>query len=114
MADLVNPLNELQPKGKKWEWTQACEHAFKESKQRLLESKVLVHYDVKKLLRLACDVSPYGVGAILSRVMPNGENNTTSKRTAVCTIGKGIISYYIQSHKVSSISVRQKVQLRYG
>lgn len=38
----------------------------------LLSSTVLVHYDKKKPLRLACDASPYGVGAVISHVMDNG------------------------------------------
>lgn len=33
---------------------------------------VLVHYDEKKPLVLVCDASPYGVGALLSHVEPNG------------------------------------------
>ena len=32
-----------------------------------------VHYDLKKSLQLACDASPYGVGAVISHVMENGE-----------------------------------------
>ena len=33
---------------------------------------VLVHYDVNKPLRLACDASAYGVGAVISRIMKDG------------------------------------------
>ena len=31
-----------------------------------------MHYDVKKPIQLDCDVSPYGVGAVISHVMPDG------------------------------------------
>ena len=29
-------------------------------------------YDVKKPIQLACDASPYGVGVVISRIMPDG------------------------------------------
>ena len=32
-------------------------------------ANLLVHYDTKKLLVLACDTSPYGLGAVLSHIM---------------------------------------------
>ena len=32
----------------------------------------MVHYDLKRELRLACDVSTYGLGAVLSHVMDDG------------------------------------------
>ena len=34
---------------------------------------LLVHYDGTKPLLLACDASPYGLGAVLSHKMDNGE-----------------------------------------
>ena len=33
---------------------------------------MLVHYDPEKPLVLACDVSPYGLGLILSHTLPDG------------------------------------------
>ena len=33
---------------------------------------MLVHYDPEKPLVLACDVSPFGLGAILSHTLPDG------------------------------------------
>lgn len=50
-----------------------CESAFKRSKEQLQVLPLLVHYDLKKPLRLACDASPYGVGAVISHVTENGE-----------------------------------------
>ena len=49
------------------------EAAFQESKQLLLKSQALVHFDPLKPVVLSCDASPYGVGVVLSHQMPNGE-----------------------------------------
>ena len=38
----------------------------------ITKSKLLVFYDMKKPLRLACDSSAYGVGAVVSHVMEDG------------------------------------------
>ena len=45
----------------KWAWTEECEKAFVSSKSELVADKVLVPYDEKGRLILACDSSPYGV-----------------------------------------------------
>ena len=46
---------------------------FKQVKEMLQSSILLVHYDPEKPLVLACDASPYGVGTVLSHIMVNGE-----------------------------------------
>ena len=63
-------------KDRPWKWTEKCERAFVKSKRQLQDSPLLVHYDLKKSLRLACDASPYGVGAVISHVMENGGEKT--------------------------------------
>ena len=42
-------------------------------KQRVVSSRVLVHYDCELPLRLTTDASDYGFGAVISHVFPNGE-----------------------------------------
>ena len=53
------------------------------SKSELVADKVLVPYDEKRKLILACDASPYGVGAMISHVMDDGEERpiTFASRT---------------------------------
>ena len=55
-----------------WEWSEACQKAFEACKAQLSSSKVLVHYDTAKPLKLDCDASSYGVGAVLSHMMEDG------------------------------------------
>lgn len=58
-------------KEEKWSWGVKQQKAFEDSKALLQSSSVLVHYDSTKPLILACDASPYGVGAVLSHRMTN-------------------------------------------
>ncbi|XP_025758532.1 uncharacterized protein K02A2.6-like [Oreochromis niloticus] len=73
LATVLKPLNELLSKEKKWQWTSACESAFQKAKEHLASPEILTHYNPELPLRLACDASPYGVGAVLSHVMPDGQ-----------------------------------------
>ena len=81
LATTLHPLHDLLQKDRPWKWTEACETAFVNSKKQLQDSPLLVHYDLKKSLRLACDASPYGVGAVISHVMKNGEEKPFASRT---------------------------------
>ena len=69
---LVQSLNALLKAGQSWKWDQACEEAFQAAKQQLSSSPVLVHYNSKLPIRLAGDASSYGIGAVLSHVLPDG------------------------------------------
>ncbi|XP_075550768.1 uncharacterized protein LOC142584548 [Dermacentor variabilis] len=62
----LEPLYRLLDKGRQWRWTGAEADAFRQAKDLLQSSHVLVHYDVNRPLVLACDAFPYGLGAALS------------------------------------------------
>ena len=70
LSTLLQLLHELPRKGVKWAWTEESKKAFVRSKSELVTDKVLVPYDEKIL---ACDAPPYGVGAVISHVMDDGE-----------------------------------------
>ena len=59
-------------KGVKWQWTEKEQISFEKAKHILSETNFLVHNDLEKPLILACDASPYGIGAVLSHRMPDG------------------------------------------
>lgn len=73
LATVANPLNQLLKKSAQWKWTDREESSFQALKQKLVSSSVLVHYNPDLPVHLACDASPCGVGAVLSHIMPNGE-----------------------------------------
>ena len=73
LSSTIHPLNNMLKKNLPWNWTIDCERAFRTSKEQLSSYNVLVHYDMNLPVRLACDASSYGLGAVISHVMPNGE-----------------------------------------
>ena len=74
VATHVAPLYKLLEKDMKWGWNEECETAFKTCKDLLTSEAVLVHYDARKPIKLACDASSYGLGAVLSHVSKDGEH----------------------------------------
>ncbi|XP_015279713.1 PREDICTED: uncharacterized protein K02A2.6-like, partial [Gekko japonicus] len=71
-ASVAAPLHALLHKDAKWRWGAEQKKAFEGVKSLLSSNAVLTHYDDQKLLVLAADASPYGVGAVLSHVMEDG------------------------------------------
>ena len=65
-------INELLKSTVKWRWRDQAKNAFQKSKKLLSSAEILVHYDSTKEITLACDASPYGIGAVLSHKMSDG------------------------------------------
>ncbi|XP_048854231.1 uncharacterized protein K02A2.6-like [Brienomyrus brachyistius] len=114
LATVLKPLNELLNKEKKWQWTSACESAFQEAKTRLVSQEVLTHYNPELPLRLACDASPYGVGAVLSHIMPDGEERPIAYASR--TLNKAEQNYAQIEREALAIvfGVRKFYQYLYG
>ena len=72
LSTMLQPLNHLLCKSVTWKWSAECQKAFDELKTQLASSDVFVHYDPSRSLKLDCDASSYGVGAVLSHVFPDG------------------------------------------
>ena len=73
LSTKLSPLYNLLHKNKKWMWTDKQDKAFQLAKEALQTDSVLVHYDSTKPLLLACDASEYGIGAVLSHIMDDGQ-----------------------------------------
>ena len=68
----LEPLHHLLQKEAKWVWSEDCAKAFEAIKQLIASDLVLIHFNPELPLTLSCDASPYGLGAVLSHIMPNG------------------------------------------
>ncbi|KAG8191041.1 hypothetical protein JTE90_029484 [Oedothorax gibbosus] len=73
MATFLAPLYKLLEKNRKWEWKEDEERAFQEAKRTIGSSSLLVHFDNNKEVVLACDASPYGLGAVISHKTAEGD-----------------------------------------
>ena len=73
MASVLHPLYQLLKKDRKYAWTAAAQNAFDTVKEMITSDTVLTHYNPDLPVKLACDSSAYGLGAVISHVMENGE-----------------------------------------
>lgn len=71
LSATLSPLYRLLPNKARWEWGPDQQKAFETTKSQLSLDRVLVHYDPDKPIILACDASPYGLGAVLSHRLEN-------------------------------------------
>ena len=72
LTETLAPLYALLQKGVPFKWGSKERRAFEKSKSLLTSSKVLVHFNPKLDLILACDASNYGIGAVLAHRMADG------------------------------------------
>ncbi|XP_013909250.1 PREDICTED: protein NYNRIN [Thamnophis sirtalis] len=71
-ASIAEPLHRLLDASAPWVWTSCEAHALAAVKRLLTAAPILVQYNERLPLLLTCDVSPFGVGVILSHSLPDG------------------------------------------
>ena len=81
-ATVAEPLYRLTKKKVPWKWSREQENAFRELKELLSSENVLVHYDQKLPLGIACDASSVGIGAVLFHRYPDGSERP------ICNVSK--------------------------
>ena len=74
LASVLHPLYQLLKQNAKFIWTETAQKAFQNVKEMITSDIVLTHYDPDLPVKLACDSSSYGLGAVTSHVMGNGED----------------------------------------
>ena len=73
MSTVLQLLHQLLEKDRKWKWTKECSQAVDKIKEIITSDMVLTHYDPNLPVTSACDASSYGLGCVISHVLPNGE-----------------------------------------
>ncbi|XP_024892655.1 uncharacterized protein K02A2.6-like, partial [Temnothorax curvispinosus] len=72
LSAILQPLNNLLQKNVKFYWSEDCEKSFQAAKRAFTSPKCLAHFDPRLPITLATDASPYGIGAVLSHIYPDG------------------------------------------
>ena len=114
LATTLSPLYQLLQKQKKWTWGNSQEKAFEEVKSLLQSSRVLVHFDDKLPLILSCDASPYGVGAVLSHRMANGDERPICFAFCTLTAAERRYSQLDKEALAIVVGVKKHHQYLYG
>ena len=71
-STLCAPLNQLKCKDARFCWTKSHQDSFEAIKRALVSTDVLIHYNPKWQLKLDCEASSVGLGAVLSHILPDG------------------------------------------
>ena len=105
-----------------WKWSEDQERAFKQIKDKLSRAPVLMHFSEKLPLKLHTDASQYGVGAVISHVLPSGEERPIAyasahidqKRTKLCANREGSAKHNFRNKEIPPILVWKEISVSHG
>ena len=114
LSTIAHPLNRLLHKNQPWKWGSVEKQTWCKLKKCLTSEKVLTHYSLNLPLRLACDASSFGLGAVLSHILPDGSERPVA--FASRTLGPAEKNYSQLDKEALSIvfGVRRFHQFIYG
>lgn len=84
---LLHPLYQLL-RNDTFKWTSRCDRAFKEVKQELASERNLVHFNKNWKIKLVCDASKIGIGAVLLHILPDGSERPISFTSRVLHVAE--------------------------
>ena len=98
-AAIARPLHQLTERGREFQWTQECIHAFDELKSRLLSAPILSFPDFEKPFIPDTDACQYGIGAVLSqdhdgeeKVVAYGSRTLSKAERKYCVTRKELLA----------------------
>lgn len=74
-SDITLPLTELLKKDVQWQWSAACDTAFRTLRDKLTEAPVLHIFDPSRPCTVLCDASLTGIGAVLKQRGCDGKDH---------------------------------------
>ena len=66
-------MSNLTKKGQPWNWTNECQRAFDELKQRYISAPILVNYHPQHQKIIQSDASDLAKGGVLNQLEPDGK-----------------------------------------
>ena len=82
-AEIARPLHRLTERTSVFRWTDECQAAFKELRQRLVTAPVLAYPDYSKPFTLDTDASATGIGGVLSQQDSDGRERVIAYASRV-------------------------------
>ena len=71
-SNIAQPLNDLTCKNQQWDWSDKCEHAFRQLKEVCASEPVLKTPDWSKPFIMHTDASGYALGAVIAQEHNDG------------------------------------------
>lgn len=87
-AAIASPLNNLDKKNVKFEWTSECQKSFDTLKETLKNPPILQYPDFEKPFIITVDASKGGIGAVLSQISDDGSDLPVSYASKSFTKGQ--------------------------
>ena len=84
-ADITALLRKLTNKNVHFKWGKEEQRSFEKIKKMLIKDLALVHYDLKKKIRLYVDHGPVGLGAVLTQWHELATRDTGYRRPIIHT-----------------------------
>ena len=73
LATISYPFRSILKKDAEWNWQKEHEEAFSKINQEISKTAELSHFERDKEIRIICDSSKHGLGAVFQQVQENGE-----------------------------------------
>lgn len=70
LTNILYPLYSLLKNEGKWNWSREAQNSFEKIKLLLMSADVLVHYNPEFPVRLITDASSYGIGCVITHILP--------------------------------------------
>ncbi|XP_046742528.1 uncharacterized protein K02A2.6-like [Diprion similis] len=82
ISEILAPLYELL-KTQVFDWSEKCEKAFRQIKKEMSSERFLIHFNPSLEIKLVCDASKVGIGAVLLHILPDGSEKPISYASRV-------------------------------